>query len=117
MKFTLLRKITAGAAAVVLTVLAVSLMACAIPASEEDGRIGRLHIVKDCSVESGIPGSDFCQIVSSNLPELPAGTRIYYDLNPGPTAGAHGFFDQNVFVYVNDSQWAVGRCTGPNDIT
>ena len=54
--------------------------------------------------------------MSSNLRDLPAGTRIYYDLNAGPTAGAVGFFDQNIFVYVSDSQWAVGRCTAPDDI-
>ena len=66
-------------------------------------------------MESGIPGSDFCTIMASNLPELPAGTQIYYDLSAGPTAGP-GYFDNNIFVFVNTSQWAVGRCTGPNDI-
>ena len=116
MKLTRFRKITAGTTAAVLTVLAVSLMAGAIPASAQNGRNGQFHIVKDCGSESGIPGSDYCQIVSSNRPELPAGTKIYYDLNPGPTAGAAGFSDTNIFVYVSDSQWAVGRCTVPNNI-
>jgi hypothetical protein len=116
MKFTRFRKIRAEATAAVLTVFGVSLMAGAIAACAQNGQNGKLHIVKDCSMESGIPGSDYCQIVSSNRPELPAGTKIYYDLNPGPTVGTAGFSDTNIFVYVSDSQWAVGRCTVPNNI-
>jgi hypothetical protein len=27
-----------------------------------------------------------------------------------------GYFDDNIFVFVDTSQWAVGRCTGPNNI-
>jgi hypothetical protein len=115
MKCTRFRKITVRTAATVLTVLAVSLMAGGIPASAQNGRNGQIHIVKDCREESGIPGSDFCTIVTSNLRELPAGTRIYYDLSAGPSAGP-GYFDQNIFVFVNTSQWGVGRCTGPNNI-
>ncbi|MFN8008896.1 MAG: hypothetical protein U0V70_18095 [Terriglobia bacterium] len=49
------------------------------------------------------------------MPELPAGTQIYYDLSAGPTAGP-GYFDQNIFVFANTNQWAVGRCTGPYDM-
>jgi hypothetical protein len=36
-------------------------------------------------------------------------------LSAGPTAGP-GYFDQNIFVFVNTSLWVVGRCTGPNNI-
>ena len=105
-----------GIAAAGLTALAVSLITGAIPASAEDGRNGRLHIMKDCGKFSGIPGSSYCQIVYSDLPELPVGTKIYYDQLAGnPTAGAAGFLDSNVFVYISESQWAVGRCTVPND--
>jgi len=99
MKFTQFR-ITAG-----IAVMAVSLMAGAIPISAQNGRTGQLHIVKDCA--SGA----YCQIVTSNLPELPAGTRIYYNQpTGGPTAGK-GFLDSTDFVYLSESQWAVGRCT------
>jgi hypothetical protein len=101
-----------GMIAVALGALAA--VALVVPLTAEEGRSGKLHILKDCGQESGIPGSDYCIIVASNLPELPAGTRIYYDLNAGPTAGP-GYFDQNIFVFVNPNQWAVGRCTGPND--
>jgi hypothetical protein len=105
-----------GIAAAGLTVLAVSLITGAMPASAENGQSGQLHIVKDCGTFSGIPGSSYCQIVSSNVRELPAGTKIYYDqITAGPTAGVAGFLDSNVFVYISESQWAVGRCTVPND--
>ena len=67
------------AAAVLLGALAA--VALVVPLAAQQGRNGQLHIVKDCAEESGIPGSDFCTIVSSNLPELPAGTQIYYDLS------------------------------------
>ena len=118
MKFIRFTKITARAAAG-LTVLTVSLTTGTILASgqnDQGGRNGRVHIVKDCGVFTGVPGSSFCQIVTSNVPELPAGTKIYYDqITAGPTAGAAGFLDSNVFVYVSESPWAVGRCTVPND--
>ena len=52
----------------------------------------------------------------SNLPQLPIGTKIYYNqISGNPTAGTAGFLDSNVFVYISESQWAVGRCTVPND--
>jgi hypothetical protein len=98
-----------------LTLVAMSLLAGAGSLSADDGRYARLRIVKDCDTWSNIPGSTFCHITRSNVPELPAGTNIYYDqITAGPTAGP-GFLDSNVFVYVNESQWAVGRCTVPND--
>jgi hypothetical protein len=103
-----------GTIAVVVPLGALAAVALVVPLAAQQGRNGQLHIVKDCGEESGVPGSDFCTIVTSNLPQLPAGTQIYYDLSPGPTAGP-GYFDQNIFVFVNTSQWAVGRCTGPND--
>ena len=116
MKLTRFRKITAGTTVAVLTVLAGSLMGGAIPASAQNGRNGQLHIVKDCNTFSGVPGSSYCHIVSSNLPELPVGTLIYYDqITAGPGAGVAGFLDSNIFVYISESQWAVGRCTLPND--
>jgi len=90
------------------------LIAGAAPAAEQNGRNGQLHIVKDCGTFSGIPGSSYCTVVTSSFAELPAGTRIYYDqITAGPTAGP-GYLDSNIFVYVSDNQWAVGRCTVTN---
>ena len=111
MKLTRSKKISACSAVAGLTVLAVSLITGTIAASAQSGRNGQLHIVKDCDTFSG----GYCHIVTSNLPELPAGTRIYYNqITGGPTAGAKGFLDSTVFVYVSESQWAVGRCTLSN---
>ena len=104
-----------GTIAVAVSLGALAAATLAVPLAAQQGRNGQVHIVKDCGAESGVPGSDFCVIETSNLWQLPPGTRIYYDLNPGPTAGP-GYFDQNIFVFVNDRQWAVGRCTGPNNI-
>jgi hypothetical protein len=76
---------------------------------------GQVHIIKDCGTFSGTPGSSYCTIVSSNVPYLPSGTRIYYDqITNGPSAGPT-YLDSNVFVYVSPEQWAVGRCTVRND--
>jgi hypothetical protein len=117
MKFTRFTKITARGATAGLTLLAISLITGARPASAQNAALfGQLHIVKDCGTFTGVPGSSYCQIMSSNVPELPAGTKIYYDqITAGPTAGASGFLDSNVFVYISETQWAVGRCTVPND--
>jgi hypothetical protein len=115
MKLTRFTKITVGAAAG-LTLLAVSLMTGTIPASAQNGQNGQIHIVKDCGTFKPIPGSAYCTIIMSDLAELPPGTRIYYDqLTGNPTAGVAGFLDSNVFVYISERQWAVGRCTVPND--
>src|SRR5215217_6745581 len=94
---------------------ALAAVALVVPLAAQQGRNGRVHIEKDCINEKPNPGSDFCVITVSNLPELPKGTLIYYDLSPGPTAGP-GYFDNNIFVYVDESHWGVGRCTGPNNI-
>ncbi|MBV8730710.1 MAG: hypothetical protein JO336_12980 [Acidobacteriia bacterium] len=118
MKLTHFTRSTACGAPAGLTLLAVSLIVGAIPAEAEERETGQLHIVKDCgpTVSPGTPGSAYCRIVTSSLPELPAGTLIYYDqITAGPTAGTAGFLDSNVFVYISESHWAVGRCTVPND--
>jgi hypothetical protein len=126
MKFTRFPKITARRVAAGLTVLAVSMITGAGPASAQNlgvgqrdgsnGRSGRLHIVKNCDTYSGTPESNTCHMVESNLPELPPGTIIYYNQpTGGPSAGAKGYVDSTMFVYVREGQWAVGRCTIAND--
>src|SRR5215467_2210283 len=102
MKLTRFTKITVGAAAG-LTLLAVSLMTGTTAASAQNSRNGQIHIVKDCGTFKPIPGSAYCTIIMSNLAELPPGTRIYYDqLTGNPNAGAAGFLDSNVFVYISE---------------
>ena len=96
-----------------LAVLTFSLSTAAIPARAFEAQTGQLHIVKSC----GVPGrpANTCQIVSSNLAELPVGSLIYYDQN-GPAPGTapaigRGVMDSNIFIYVQPGNWAVGRCT------
>ncbi len=116
MKLTRFAKITPLGAAAGLMLLTVALITGSVPAAAQEGQNGQLHIEKDCGTFSGIPGSSFCTVMTSNLPELPPGTRIYYDqITAGPSAGPAGYLDSNVFVYVNEGQWAVGRCTVRND--
>ena len=114
MKLTRFTKITARGAAAGLTVLAVSLITGTIPASAQNGRTGQLHIVKDCGITTN--PANTCQIVSSNLAELPVGSLIFYAepaaaLGTKGVVGAHGVMDSNIFVYVQSGDWAVGRCT------
>jgi hypothetical protein len=98
-----------------LAALAYSLGTGAASAAAYEPPSGQLHIVKDCGSFSGVPGDSFCMIVSSNLNELPVGSRIYYDqISAGPAAGP-GYLDSNTFIYVRSGQWAVGRCTIAND--
>ena len=91
-----------GTIAVAVPLGAIAAVALVVPLAAQQGRNGPLHIVKDCGTFSGIPGSSFCTILTSNLPELPAGTQIYYNqITAGPSAGP-GYLDSNVFVFVND---------------
>jgi hypothetical protein len=71
------------------------------------GRSGDVQITKECSQYTGTPGS-FCTITSSNLSQIPAGTKVYYDQAFGVPAG---MLDSNVVLRVGQGDWAVGRCT------
>lgn len=113
MNMKLHRLIRLTAAAISLGVIATVTL---VPLAARDGRGRQLRIVKDCSKWSGVPGETYCEIKSSNVPELPARTKIYYNqITGGPSAGAKGFLDSTVFLYFGPNQWAVGRCTVPND--
>ena len=97
-----------------LAVLTFSLSTGAAPARAFEEQTGQLHIVKDCGIKTN--PANTCQIVYSNLGELPAGSLIFY-ADPGPllgtpgVAGANGVMDSNIFIYVQSGDWAVGRCT------
>ena len=98
------------------TILTFSLSTGAAPAAPFEARTGQLHIEKNCTIPTNPPTTNTCQIVSSNLAELPVGSLIFYALpgaltgTPG-IAGARGVMDSNIFVYVAPGDWAVGRCT------
>jgi hypothetical protein len=102
-----------------MNIAALAVVAIGVPLAAQNAGNGQPLIVKDCSPSyfSGIPGSSYCLIVASNLAQLPKGTRIYYDqITGGPSVAgpSGGYLDSNIFVYVNDNQWAVGRCTVTN---
>ena len=78
-----------------------------VPVLASEGQSGDVHITKECSQYTGAPGS-FCTITSSNLPQIPAGTKVYYDQAAGIPSG---MLDSNVVLRVGQADWAVGRCT------
>ena len=65
-----------------------TLSASAVPASSNESvaRSGELHFTKECS-EFHRRAGEWCTITSSNLKEIPVGTRVYY-LSDASTTGA-----------------------------
>ena len=61
-----------------LVILALSLSWGMTSVLASNGRNGQLQVTKDCAAYTGLPG-DHCTIASSNLAEIPAGSKIYYD--------------------------------------
>lgn len=51
---------------------------------ENSPRSGALHITKNCGEYTRLAGG-FCTITSSNLKQIPAGTKVIYLLASGPT--------------------------------
>jgi len=72
-----------------------------------DAKHGRLIATKECSQNTGQPGS-FCTFTSSNLPQLVVGSKIYYDQAFGIPAG---MLDSNVILDNGSGDRAIGRCT------
>jgi hypothetical protein len=72
-----------------------------------DARNGQLHVTKECSQNTGMPGT-FCTITSSNIDEIKVGTKVFYDQQAGIPAG---MLDSNVVLKVGPGDWALGRCT------
>jgi hypothetical protein len=84
---------------------ALSTGVASVSASSE--RKGQLHVTKECSQNTGVPGS-FCTFTSSNLAQIKVGSRVYYDQAAGiPT----GLLDSNVVLDAGNGNGAVGRCT------
>ena len=67
----------------------------------------QLQITKECSQFTGAPGS-FCTITSSNVPQIKAGSKVYYTQAAGIPAGV---LDSNVVLDAGNGNRAVGRCT------
>jgi hypothetical protein len=88
-----------------LVALTLALGPATVSASSE--RNGRLHVIKECSEYTGLPGS-FCTITYSNLAAIPVGSKVLYDQAPGIPAGV---LDSNVVLDAGNGNRAVGRCT------
>jgi hypothetical protein len=63
-----------------------TLSASAVPASSNESvaRSGELHFTKECS-EFHRRAGEWCTITSSNMKEIPVGTRVYYLSDAGAT--------------------------------
>jgi hypothetical protein len=92
---------------VTTTIAALALVTGAASVLASSERRGVLHLTKDCTNQHGNPG-DYCVITSSNVPQIPAGSKLFYDQAIGVPAG---FLDSNVLLDVGSLDWAVGRCT------
>ena len=66
-------------------------------------RHGALHVTKECSDYHGQAG-EFCTIESSNLPAIPAGSRVFYL----EAAGAAGL-DSDLVLYAGPGNVALGH--------
>jgi len=68
-------------------------------------RHGALHVTKECGDYHGQAG-EFCTIVSSNLPAIPTGSRVFYL----EAAGATGL-DSDLVLYAGPGNVALGHVT------
>ena len=86
---------------------ALALMTGGTPVSASSERSGALHLTKECSQYTGLPGS-FCTFTKSNLAAIKRGSKVFYDQADGiPT----GMLDSNVVLDAGSGNRAVGRCT------
>lgn len=90
-----------------LVALTFSLSAGATSVSASSGQNGQLHLAKECTQYTGLPGG-FCTFTSSDLAQLEVGSKVFYDQAPGVPAG---LLDSNVVLDAGNGNRAVGRCT------
>jgi hypothetical protein len=60
------------------------LVALAPAVAASSPRSGQLHVTKECSQFTGLPGG-FCTITSSNINAIKVGSRVVYASAPGAT--------------------------------
>jgi hypothetical protein len=93
------------------TIIAVALVTGMASASADSKREGELHVTKNCGNFTGLAGT-YCTITSSNLPEIPVGSTVFYTqaATAAPESGGIAL-DSNAVLFVQFGDWAVGRCT------
>jgi hypothetical protein len=89
---------------ILLAIVAIGVTAVA-PAATATPRNGDIHIIKDCTEYAGQAGG-FCTITSSNLPAIPAGSRIVY-----ASAAAATTLDTDISIATGPGNVASGHCT------
>jgi len=87
--------------------LTLSLSTGATSVSASSAQNGQLHVTKECSQYTGVPGG-FCSFTSSNLAEILIGSKIFYDQAPDIPAG---LLDSNIVLDAGNGNRAFGRCT------
>lgn len=85
------------------TILALAVI---IPSASAGTALQPLHIEKECSHYTGAVPS-FCTITSSNLAEIPAGTKVFYW---GPVIADPNFLSSKVVARAGQGNKATGWC-------
>jgi hypothetical protein len=96
-----------------LAVLAAVILPLMTRVAQADERNGELHVTKNCTYNLGAAGA-YCTITDSNLPEIEAGSRVFYTqavVDPTTPEGSVIGLDSNAVLYVGTGNWAIGRCT------
>lgn len=92
--------------------IALSILAGPTSATAQEGQKGQIHIQKVCpsTTFTGANGS-YCSVTVSDQAALPISTKIYYNGLPAVKEGEKAFLDSPVVLYVDTTDWAIGRCT------
>jgi hypothetical protein len=95
------------AVVLVAAFVATTLSLSAGAASASSSRSGALLVEKECSQYDYTAGS-FCTITSSNLPEIPVGSKVVYAQAFG--AQVPGWLDSDITLVVGHGNTAKGHC-------
>lgn len=101
-------------AVVAATILSLAAFTSSVTASSP--RSGDLHVTKECSQYTPVPGA-FCTITSSNINAIKPGSRVVYASGPGA-----GFLDSDITIVRNGNSIAYGHvilyfATGTGTVT
>lgn len=96
----------------IFAAIVLSIFASPTSATAQEGQKGQIHIQKVCpnTTFTGVNGS-YCSVIISDQAALPISTKIYYNGLPAVKEGEKAFLDSPVVLYVDTTDWAIGRCT------
>ena len=89
---------------ILFALVLVSGFAASVAAAQDQDLYGSgdLILTKNCSTYP-------CRVTASNLAAIPLDTQIYYTTPAAPPMPS--MLDKNIVLYVDQDNWAVGRCT------